>query len=513
MMTNEAILEKLEVQPLSEEEKSSKHILTRLAGPIASCKEGTRNGRKYNRTLWENALNDEIFKEKVATKSLFLELGHPADREETDMNCVCAVIPEMPRIIGDNLYAVVDVLDTPNGRLLNTLIDYGFVPGISSRGTGDVIGDEVDPETFFLETWDIVQTPALKAARLAVTEGLHRENLSQLKKALCESLRNADADDKTVMKEALNNLSIDVFDELQTNNDSNQEIDVNKSEDESEETIENTNEATDDGSDALIKSLQESLQANIALEQQVKSLQEKLAVSNAKVDELKEEVKKHKSAVSRLSTSVVTYKKLGEKVQSLEESLKEKQQTIESQNAKIKKLSESRNSHSKSLTESISIKDKEIKKLNEELRTQKDSYEKQISELNESIEVLKSDSEKTKTNLSKQLAKVKHLKEGYERLANNTMKHYIEHRATMIGVTVNEIKNKLPESYSVEDVDSVCESLQNYALNISKLPFNVEKTKVRVKVQESKRDPLKLVQSSDGDEIDDSLMSLAGLKD
>ena len=78
---------------------------------------------------------------------------------------------------------------------------------------------------------------------------------------------------------------------------------------------------------------------------------------------------------------------------------------------------------------------------------------------------------------------------------------------------LNEIKNKLPESYSVEDVDSVCESLQNYALNISKLPFNVEKTKVRVKVQESRRDPLKLVQSSDGDDIDDSLMSLAGLKD
>ena len=95
MMTKEAILEKLEVQPLSEEEKASKHILKRLAGPIASCKEGTRNGRRYNKTLWENALNDEIFKEKVSNKSLFLELGHPADREETDMHCVCAVIPAL----------------------------------------------------------------------------------------------------------------------------------------------------------------------------------------------------------------------------------------------------------------------------------------------------------------------------------------------------------------------------------------------------------------------------------
>lgn len=511
MMTKEAILEKLEVQPLSEEEKASKHILKRLAGPIASCKEGTRNGRRYNKTLWENALNDEIFKEKVSNKSLFLELGHPADREETDMHCVCAVIPEMPRIVGDDLYAVIDVLDTPNGKLLNTLIDYGFIPGISSRGTGDVIGDEVDPETFFLETWDIVQTPALKKARLTVTEGLHKS--TGLKTALCESLNSADEKDKLVMKEALNNLKINVEEELQTKKGSTQEIAGNKStEDESEETIEKTNEATNDGSDALIKSLQESLTAKSELERQVKALQEKLAVSNAKVDELNEEVKKHKSALSRLSTTVVSNKKLGERVQSLEESLKEKEQTIEAQNAKIKKITETRNSQHKSLNESLTSKNEEIKRLNETLSTQKESYEKTISELNESISNLKSDSEKEKNVLSKQLSKVKHLKEGYEKLANNTMKHYIEHRATMIGVTVAEIKNRLPESYSVEDVDSVCEDLQKYSLNISKLPFSVEKSKVRVRVQESRRDPLKLTPNSDGDEIDDSLISLAGLK-
>ena len=52
-MTNESILETLKVLPLSEDEKKSRHILKRLIGPIASCKEGTRNGRKYNKALWE----------------------------------------------------------------------------------------------------------------------------------------------------------------------------------------------------------------------------------------------------------------------------------------------------------------------------------------------------------------------------------------------------------------------------------------------------------------------------
>ena len=97
---NRKILEALQMQPLSEEEMTARHILGRLYGPIASCVESTRNTRLYNRELWEKALQDEIFLEKVATKALFLELGHPTDREETDMKQTCACIPEVPKIVG-----------------------------------------------------------------------------------------------------------------------------------------------------------------------------------------------------------------------------------------------------------------------------------------------------------------------------------------------------------------------------------------------------------------------------
>ncbi len=208
------ILEALQMQPLSEEEMAARHILGRLYGPIATCTESTRNGRLYNKPLWEKALKDNIFLEKVATKALFLELGHPADREETDMKQACACIPEVPKIVGDDLYAYVDILDTPNGRLLKTLVDYGFVPGISSRGSGDIIGDnQVDPETFFLETWDIVQLPAVKKARLNVCESLDSNSI-KLKKALAESYKAAKEEDKDTMKKALGNLNIDINSEL-----------------------------------------------------------------------------------------------------------------------------------------------------------------------------------------------------------------------------------------------------------------------------------------------------------
>lgn len=238
------ILEALQMQPLSEEEKASRHILGRLYGPIATTKEKTRNGRGYNRELWEKALSDEIFREKVANKSLFLELGHPLDREETDMEKVCACIPEMPKIVDGDLYAYVDILDTNNGRLLKTLCDYGFVPGISSRGSGDIMSnDEVDPETFFLETWDIVQLPAVKKARLAVCESLGSKTLTM---ALRESFEQAGEDEKADIKETLDRLNISLEEDVKSDDAAEETEETETTSEEAEESAEDSEETAEE---------------------------------------------------------------------------------------------------------------------------------------------------------------------------------------------------------------------------------------------------------------------------
>lgn len=215
-MNTNKILETLKLQPISDEEKTRRHILGRLYGPIATFGDSTRNGRYYNKQLWEKALSDEIFLEKVANKSLFLELEHPADRDTIDMKLACACIPEVPKIIGDDLYAVIDILDTPNGKLLKTFVDYGFVPGISSRGSGDVdANNEVDPETFFLETWDIVSLPAVKKARLNVCESLDPKQ-QKLQKALLEAYNTSSEEDKAIMKNTLDSLNVSLTESVKT---------------------------------------------------------------------------------------------------------------------------------------------------------------------------------------------------------------------------------------------------------------------------------------------------------
>ena len=632
---NRKILEALQVQPLSEEEMTARHILGRLYGPIASCVESTRNTRLYNRELWEKALQDEIFLEKVATKALFLELGHPADREETDMKQTCACIPEVPKIVGDDLCAYVDILDTPNGRLLKTLVDYGFVPGISSRGSGDVMdNNQVDPETFFLETWDIVQLPAVKKARLNICESLDSDGV-KLKKALIESYKAAKEEDKDTMKKALENLNIDIEEELTEdapkkalteedipwsvdedevlveempadeddtddetpeepvdaeateeatteepvekvaepaieNNSEEVAIDIN-TEDEvdldtvgdaiellqeydddirvelepvqidgeeypvdgltafvdsdgeepilvlgvnceaSEETsddteenieqeteeetpvetieeVEDTEESADDnGDEEVIESLKEMVRQKEALETEVSDLRKAKSVGDAKEKELQEKLQRYRTAFRNTSAEAAKVPELEAKVKELTEKLTQSQSTVKTLTEKVNKAQQLKESiegnkaNERRLTEEVSRLTKQSKTLEAKLEGQTKVYNEKLQE---------------RTNLAK----------AYKVRFIETLTKYVESKAKMLGVAPSEITSRLNESYTLKDVDAVCDQILNTTVPFSRLPFS-GRTKTSARISES----VSKTRNSDDDDLSD-LYELAGLK-
>ena len=595
---NKKVLEALQMQPLSEEEKASRHILGRLYGPIATCKEGTRNGRKYNKELWIKALNDEIFQEKIANKSLFLELGHPADREETDMKCVCACIPEMPKIVNDDLYAYVDILDTPNGRLLKTFCDYGFIPGISSRGSGDIMAnDEVDPETFFLETWDIVQLPAVKKARLAMCESLN--NKKSLKVALQESYDAANDEDKKVMKETLDNLDIKLDETIEDEipvedpeapieetlveaeeapveeteetpaeevevpveeetpvedtieeapealtigafadelkdydkelplewkpividgkeypieavafDDSEEgkilaevsyalpeeEVAINDEEAVAEEPAEKepeipAEEAGDAGEDEVIESLKEAVRQKDLLESEVRDLKNQKTVSDAEVQGLKEELEKYKGGFMRVS-------ELASKSTTLEKEKKALTEQLNLKNAEIKDLKSKVENHT-SLTESAKAEKVKVTELTEKLAKVQAEAEETEKSLTEALETSRKKAQ-DRTNLAK----------SYKAKYEAVVERYIANKAKMLGVRPQDITSKLAESYSLDDIDNVCNDL----LEESRPQFGLVGGNPRVRVNESVKSEKKVIDPDNGYEIDDDLLILAGLK-
>lgn len=513
-------------QKLTPEEMKARGILGRLVGPCADFINPTRNGRKYSEELWEKVFEDPIMKERIESGVCFGELGHPTDREETDIEKIAVCLRELPKKNKEGqLVAVFDILDTPNGRILKTLCDYGSKIGVSSRGTGDLIGNEVDPDTYECQGWDVVLIPAVKAARLEyVTESLDTNSL-KLKQALCESLNSATEEERKVMTETLNNLNIDLTNipeekqldegcevkEDKCEEECNSENCADKQDETSNETQTTEVEADNDGL-AVIASLQEALKDKANLVTQVRELQEKLAVSNAKVDELTEDAKKYKAAMRLLTVEAKKVKDLSSKVKTLEESLKTTTDEYKTQKEELNKIT-SDNTTNKQLEEAKAVISKqaaEVTTLTESINVLKENNKVEIQKLQESQAAELANSKKMIEELNNKLKKQSKLKEAYKNLANNTVSKYIESKATMLGITPNEIKNRLAESYTVEDIDKVCEDLQAYSLNISKLPIAFTKN-VKVKVTEAKNDNLRINANSD-DDIDDSLLGLAKIK-
>ena len=184
--------------------------------------------------------------------------------------------------------------------------------------------------------------------------------------------------------------------------------------------------------------------------------------------------------------------------------------------SRLKEIKSENEAHTKALEESVSKQKAEIVRLkSENKRWEKENGELscKIETLTESVEDLKKDSALKNSNLSMKLSRTTELMEKYKKVASVAVDKYISTQATRLGVTAQEIKNRLSEHYSFDEIDRVCEELQKNILSIRKLPFETTRDKkIRVEVKESKK-PTYLNTAEADDEVDDSLLSLAGLRD
>ena len=177
----------LNIVNLVDDQKSGKKykgVIGTLRGIFADMNHPTRNGRQYDKRCWEQALNSDDVKEKLETRTMFGELDHPAERLETLQERAAIITTKLEMNDKDGVVmGEADILDTPFGRILKTFIDAGVKVGISSRGAGEESITEgvnkIIPETFYLETFDIVSMPAVKSARLSLVESKNRNIITE----------------------------------------------------------------------------------------------------------------------------------------------------------------------------------------------------------------------------------------------------------------------------------------------------------------------------------------------
>lgn len=505
---------KLDYQKLTAEECEKRGILGRLVGKVADWQRSTRNGRKYGIDLWEKVFNSPIMKEKIENKVAFGELGHPEDRSEIDMEKIAVCLAEQPKKGKDGfLYAVFDILSTPNGKLLKTLCDYGCNVGVSSRGSGDVYTDAdgneaVDPDTYECECFDIVLIPAVKEARLQyVTESLDKSNKKTLNESLKELVESSNDEGKKVLTETLKELELD-YSDAKADNIQSAETEVKS---EKEDT------ANDDGV-ALVEELQRSLKANKELTKQIAELQEKLSVCYAKENSKKESEVILESVQTSLNKSEKSNKLMQTRISMLVEELKTVSKENEELQNEINSMRQSikaDTNKTKLISENLSNSKNTIIKLREELESVKSdagNAKKELMEkLNNSKETiadLKKDLVIKESEFNKRLSNEHKLVEKYKSQASLATNKYIECRAKYLGINAVELRERLGSKTTFEEIDKMCESLHNRTIISNKLPFPIESKKVKFEVTEPENTLLPTDMYDDT--VDEQLLSMMG---
>ena len=185
-------------------ENKTSGVLCTLVGP---CMEfgstPNRNNRIYSRKLVEDRiLYNTTVQECIKNRSMLGEGGHPENRVDISYPQVGIACKRLWIKDGNDhlLYGEFDVLDTPTGRILNTLAQYGTKLGISARAVADSIqkdGHEVILENSYeLITFDAVTEPGFKCARLEkadpISKPLEKMTTSELKEssAALKSFKN-----------------------------------------------------------------------------------------------------------------------------------------------------------------------------------------------------------------------------------------------------------------------------------------------------------------------------------
>ena len=152
----------------SNKTKLPEGVLLRVSYPVCNIDERNHNNRIYRKSVWEKVLGNTDIREKTERRCLF---GHAEHPESTQSN-----LEKTSHIItktwldenSSQVYQQFDVLDTPYGRIIETLFRAGCQVGCSTRAEGDLKEAEDDkgkymeviPESYSYVTTDFTADPS-----------------------------------------------------------------------------------------------------------------------------------------------------------------------------------------------------------------------------------------------------------------------------------------------------------------------------------------------------------------
>ena len=134
-----------------------------LKGIIQRANTLNQNGRIYPQSILEREIMN--YQKLIQENRAMGECDHP-ESSVVELKNVSHVVKEA-RMQGDDVYGVIEILDTPSGKIIQNLIESGVTLGISSRGVGSTRrqGDtQIVQDDFQLICFDMVSEPSTPGA-------------------------------------------------------------------------------------------------------------------------------------------------------------------------------------------------------------------------------------------------------------------------------------------------------------------------------------------------------------
>ncbi len=149
-----------------------------LAGIIQRANTLNQNGRVYPKTILEREIMN--YQKLIRENRALGECDHP-DSSVIELKNASHIVREA-YMKGDDVYGRIEILDTPSGKIIQSLIESGVTLGISSRGVGSTVakgGNQVVQDDFQLICFDMVSEPSTPGAFMLKEHKVHRKELDK----------------------------------------------------------------------------------------------------------------------------------------------------------------------------------------------------------------------------------------------------------------------------------------------------------------------------------------------
>ncbi len=144
-------------------EYKEQHGKMMLRGIIQRANTLNQNGRIYPTSILSREIMN--YQKLIEENRALGECDHP-ESSVVELKNASHIVREA-RMQGDDVYGVIEILDTPSGKIIQSLIESGVTLGISSRGVGSTKrkGDtQVVQDDFQLICFDMVSEPSTPGA-------------------------------------------------------------------------------------------------------------------------------------------------------------------------------------------------------------------------------------------------------------------------------------------------------------------------------------------------------------